>query len=295
MRSLKLTTCTPTITDRTDDSVREYLNIIAKAKRLSKEEELAIFEIIKGDDADAAQKASEKLIKSNLRFVISVAKNYQNQGLSLADLIQEGNMGMIKAIPYFTPEAGVQFTTFAVWYIRREIISAINAAGSTTSLPGNASIMLRSIKKAKAIIEQREEREATVAEIAEFIGEDSDKVADMIAIAMKSSSLDSPISSSDDDSSNMGDVIADTKVPSADANLSAEDMHNSVMAMLHKVLDKREMQIIVDSFGIGCRQKLNWEIAEDFNMTETRVLQIKNSAIEKLRKYRGAKNLLAYL
>lgn len=289
--SLSTATSGSTITARETESIKAYLVNVSKFSPLTVEEET---ELVTDYRTNNNQDAFNKLINSNLRFVISVAKKYQNRGLPLEDLIEEGNYGLIEAVEKFDPTVGVRFVTFAVWNIRRAIMTAIDEAGGIMRIAANGSALLRKVKNAQETFEQKNQHAPSTSDIAEIIGEDEDKIIEVLCASQMAASLDAPITS-DEDSSYMSDTIADSSIGATDAGLDVEDLYKQIVIVCSEVLKERDMNILFKLFGIGCDKSTVASVAFEFGMTEVRINQIRNESIMKLQNCASVKELLCYL
>ena len=285
MRQLKIT---KSITNRESASLDKYLQEIGKEELISVEEEVELAQRIKKGD----QEALEKLTKANLRFVVSVAKQYQNQGLSLPDLINEGNLGLIKAAEKFDETRGFKFISYAVWWIRQSILQALAEQSRIVRLPLNQVGSLNKINKAFARFEQEHERTPSAEELATELDLPKEKVTDTLRVAGRHISVDAPFADGEDNS--LLDVLVNTDSPNADRGLINESLATEVERAL-EILTERERDIIRYFFGIGCSEMTLEEIGEKFDLTRERVRQIKEKAIRKLRQSSRSKLLKSYL
>ncbi len=285
MRQLKIT---KSITNRESASLDKYLQEIGKEELISVEEEVELAQRIKRGD----QEALEKLTKANLRFVVSVAKQYQNQGLSLPDLINEGNLGLIKAAEKFDETRGFKFISYAVWWIRQSILQALAEQSRIVRLPLNQVGSLNKINKAFARFEQEHERTPSAEELANELELPREKVTDTLRVAGRHISVDAPFADGEDNS--LLDVLVNTDSPNADRGLINESLATEVERAL-EILTERERDIIRYFFGIGCSEMTLEEIGEKFDLTRERVRQIKEKAIRKLRQSSRSKLLKSYL
>ena len=285
MRQLKIT---KSITNRESASLDKYLQEIGKEELISVEEEVELAQRIKRGD----QEALEKLTKANLRFVVSVAKQYQNQGLSLPDLINEGNLGLIKAAEKFDETRGFKFISYAVWWIRQSILQALAEQSRIVRLPLNQVGSLNKINKAFARFEQEHERTPSAEELANELELPKEKVTDTLRVAGRHISVDAPFADGEDNS--LLDVLVNTDSPNADRGLINESLATEVERAL-EILTERERDIIRYFFGIGCSEMTLEEIGEKFDLTRERVRQIKEKAIRKLRQSSRSKLLKSYL
>ena len=285
MRQLKIT---KSITNRESASLDKYLQEIGKEELISVEEEVELAQRIKKGDKEAL----EKLTKANLRFVVSVAKQYQNQGLSLPDLINEGNLGLIKAAEKFDETRGFKFISYAVWWIRQSILQALAEQSRIVRLPLNQVGSLNKIHKAFARFEQEHERTPSADELATELELPKEKVTDTLRVAGRHISVDAPFADGEDNS--LLDVLVNTDSPNADRGLINESLATEVERAL-EILTERERDIIRYFFGIGCSEMTLEEIGEKFDLTRERVRQIKEKAIRKLRQSSRSNLLKSYL
>lgn len=285
MRQLKIT---KSITNRESASLDKYLQEIGKEDLITVEEEVELAQRIKKGD----QEALEKLTKANLRFVVSVAKQYQNQGLSLPDLINEGNLGLIKAAEKFDETRGFKFISYAVWWIRQSILQALAEQSRIVRLPLNQVGSLNKINKAFARFEQENERTPSPEELANVLDLPKEKVSDTFRVSGRHVSVDAPFSDGEDN--NLLDVLVNTDSPNADRGLINESLSTEVERALATLTD-RERDIIRYFFGIGCPEMTLEEIGEKFGLTRERVRQIKEKAIRRLRHSSRNKFLKSYL
>ena len=287
MRQLKIT---KSITNRESQSLDKYLQDIGKEELITAETEVELAKRIKQGD----QEALEKLTKANLRFVVSVAKQYQNQGLTLPDLINEGNLGLIKAAQKFDETRGFKFISYAVWWIRQSILQALAEQARIVRLPLNQVGSLNKINKAFSKLEQEYERPPSAEELAEVLEVPEDKIKESMKVAGRHVSMDAPLSSSEDGGTLM-DVMANGDSPKADKLLMAESLQKEIERSLSTLTDK-EREVIRLFFGIGMNHGLTLEeIGSKFNLTRERVRQIKEKAIRRLRHTSRNKLLKAYL
>ncbi|HZY10577.1 MAG TPA: sigma-70 family RNA polymerase sigma factor [Bacteroidota bacterium] len=276
-------------TNRESQSLDKYLQEIGRVDLLDPEEEIDLARRIKKGD----QKALEKLTKANLRFVVSVAKQYQNQGLSLGDLINEGNLGLIKAAKRFDETRGFKFISYAVWWIRQSILQALAEQSRIVRLPLNRVGALNKIGKAFSTLEQEFEREPSASELAEELDMSLFEVADTLKISGRHLSMDAPFAQGEDN--RLLDVIQDERTPQPDHKLIKESLSKEVERALG-TLTEREAEVIRLYFGLGREHSLTLEeIGEKFQLTRERVRQIKEKAIRRLRHTSRSKQLRAYL
>ena len=285
MRQLKIT---KSITNRESASLDKYLQEIGREELVSPEEEVELAQRIRKGD----QEALEKLTRANLRFVVSVAKQYQNQGLSLPDLINEGNLGLIKAAEKFDETRGFKFISYAVWWIRQSILQALAEQSRIVRLPLNQVGSLNKINKALGKFEQEHERQPSTEELAEMIDIPQDKIADTMRVSGRHVSVDAPFVEGEDNS--LLDVLPNDDSPMADKGLTNESLSIEIERAL-QILTPREREIIKSFFGIGCQEMTLEEIGENLDLTRERVRQIKETAIRKLKKPSASKLLKSYL
>ena len=285
MRQLKIT---KSITNRESASLDKYLQEIGKEDLITVEEEVELAQRIRKGD----QEALDKLTKANLRFVVSVAKQYQNQGLSLPDLINEGNLGLIKAAEKFDETRGFKFISYAVWWIRQSILQALAEQSRIVRLPLNQVGSLNKINKASQRFEQEHERTPSAEELATELELPKEKVTDTLRVAGRHISVDAPFADGEDNS--LLDVLVNTDSPNADRGLINESLATEVERAL-EILTERERDIIRYFFGIGTSEMTLEEIGEKFDLTRERVRQIKEKAIRKLRQSARSNTLKSYL
>ena len=287
MRQLKITR---SITNRESQSLEKYLQEIAKVELLTPEQEVELAIKIKEGDKDAL----EKLTKANLRFVISVAKQYQNQGLSLNDLINEGNLGLIKAAQRFDETRGFKFISYAVWWIRQSILQSLAEQSRIVRLPLNKVGSLNKINRAFAQLEQEYEREPTAEELAEVLDIKLEEVALTISTSSRHLSVDAPLNEGED--SAMIDLMESNTAEKADTALVQNESLRQEIERSLSTLTPRQKDIVMLYFGIGANHSLSLEdIGEKFGLTRERVRQIKDKAIHRLRLTTRCKHLRAFL
>ena len=285
MRQLKIT---KSITNRESDSLDKYLQEIGHEELISVEEEVELAQRIKKGD----RKALEKLTKANLRFVVSVAKQYQNQGLSLQDLINEGNVGLIKAAEKFDETRGFKFISYAVWWIRQSILQAIAEQSRIVRLPLNQVGSVNKINKILSKFEQKNERRPSINEIAEKTDLPEDKIEDAIKVTGRHISVDAPFVDGEDNS--LLDLLANTDTPTVDNELVKESLRAEIADAL-QYLNERERNGIEAFFGINQMEMTLEEIGDKYGLTRERVRQIKEKAIRRLRNNTKNKMLKTYL
>ena len=285
MRQLKII---KSFTNRESDSLDKYLQDIGHEELLTLDEEVELAQRIREGDS----KALEKLTRANLRFVVSVAKQYQNQGLSLPDLINEGNIGLIKAAHKFDETRGFKFISYAVWWIRQSILQAIAEQGRPVRLPLNQVSSVNKINKALNKFEQENERRPSVEEIASSTDLPQEKIEEAIKANTKQVSMDAPFK--DGEESSLADVLYSEDSPSTDAELLKQSLREE-MAMALSVLNERERNVITAFYGIGQAEMTMDEIGKKFGLTRERVRQIRERALRRLRQQTQNKMLKAYL
>ena len=285
MRQLKII---KSFTNRESDSLDKYLQDIGHEELLTLDEEVELAQRIREGDS----KALEKLTRANLRFVVSVAKQYQNQGLSLPDLINEGNIGLIKAARKFDETRGFKFISYAVWWIRQSILQAIAEQGRPVRLPLNQVSSVNKINKALNKFEQENERRPSVEEIASSTDLPQEKIEEAIKANTKQVSMDAPFK--DGEESSLADVLYSEDSPSTDAELRKQSLREE-MAMALSVLNERERNVITAFYGIGQAEMTMDEIGKKFGLTRERVRQIRERALRRLRQQTQNKMLKAYL
>ena len=285
MRQLKIN---KSITNREDASLDKYLQEIGREERISVDEEVELAQRIRKGD----RKALERLTKANLRFVVSVAKQYQNQGLSLPDLINEGNVGLIKAAEKFDETRGFKFISYAVWWIRQSILQAIAEQSHLVRVPLNQVGSVNKINKMLNKFEQEHERRPSIEEISEKVDLPEDKVGDAMKISSRHVSVDAPFSEGEDNS--LLDVLVNNDAPTTDNTLVMESLRSEIDNAL-QVLNDRERNVIKAFFGINQPEMTLEEIGHKYGLTRERVRQIKEKAIRRLRSSTKNKMLKSYL
>lgn len=285
MRQLKII---KSITNRESASLEKYLQEIGREELVTVEEEVELAQRIRKGD----RKALERLTKANLRFVVSVAKQYQNQGLSLPDLINEGNVGLIKAAEKFDETRGFKFISYAVWWIRQSILQAIAEQSRIVRLPLNQVGSVNKINKMVNKFEQENERRPSLEEISERVDMPEDKVGDAMKVNSRHVSVDSPFAEGED--TNLLDVLVNHDSPSADTTLVLESLRAEINNAL-KTLNERERCVIEAFFGINQPEMTLEEIGNKYGLTRERVRQIKEKAIRRLRSSTKNKMLKSYL
>ncbi len=288
MRQLKITN---KITNRDSDSIKSYLSEINKIPLLTNEEELELAE--KAQQGD--KRAREKLVISNLKFVVSVAKQYQNYGLLFEDLINEGNIGLIKASERFDPSRGFKFISYAVWWIRQTILESISNNGKSIRIPGNQISFIQKINKCSKEFEQYNDREPTEEELAEIMDEDVYKISMLLRNNNKVISLDAPLGEESEDSFNLYDLISANEENNVDHSMDRDSLATDIESVMSTV-NPRQREIIGMYFGIMGYPKMTLEeIGEYFSLTRERVRQVKDTGIKILRHRSRSKILKQHL
>jgi len=286
MRQLKIT---KSITSRDSASLEKYLADISKEEMISPDEEIVLAKKIReGDEA-----ALDRLTRANLRFVVSVAKQYQNQGLTLPDLINEGNLGLIKAAKRFDETRGFKFISYAVWWIRQSIMQAISEHARIVRLPVNQLGSLTKINKAFTKLEQEYEREPSLEELAEITDLTVDKISDAFRISTRQVSVDAPLLNGEDNS--LLDVIQNKEVEQADTIMMNQSLKKEIERSLN-ILDEKERDVISLFFGLESEEPYTLEeIGEKYDLSRERVRQIKEKALKKLRLRNTSQHLKSFL
>ncbi len=286
MRQLKIT---KSITNRESASLDKYLQEIGREDLITVEEEVELAQRIRTGD----RVALEKLTRANLRFVVSVAKQYQNQGLSLPDLINEGNLGLIKAAEKFDETRGFKFISYAVWWIRQSILQALAEQSRIVRLPLNQVGSLNKINKAFSKFEQENERRPSAEELAEKLDVPVEKISDTMKVSGRHISVDAPFVEGEDNS--LLDVMINDDSPNADRALINESLSKEIERVLVHTLSDRERDIVKKFFGLGVTEMTLEEIGDEFGLTRERVRQIKEKAIRKLKPHSRSKLLKSFL
>lgn len=285
MRQLKIN---KSITNRSSAALDKYLVEIGREELISTDEEVELAQRIHHGD----RKALDKLTRANLRFVVSVAKQYQNQGLALNDLIDEGNLGLIKAAKKFDETRGFKFISYAVWWIRQSILQAISEQSRIVRMPLNQVGFQSKLAKAIVNFEQENERRPSVQELADILETDEAKVQEALGTNGKKVSVDTPFQ--DDDSNSLIDIMTDESAPTTDNNMEKESLSADLNAALG-TLSEREQTVLKMLFGIGCNEMTAEEVANSLNLTRERVRQIKERALRRLRDDENINILTKYL
>ncbi len=287
MRQLKIS---KSITNRESQSLEKYLQEIGKVELINAEEEVRLSKLIKQGD----QRALDRLTGANLRFVVSVAKQYQNQGLSLPDLINEGNLGLIKAAQRFDETKGFKFISYAVWWIRQSILQSLAEQARIVRLPLNKVGLTNKINKAFSQLEQEFEREPSAEELAELLDLQTEEVAASLSISSRHVSMDSPLSDGEDNT--LIDIMHNPNADATDEELDHKQSLKTEIDRSLNTLTERQQEVIRYFFGIGVDHPLSLEdIGERFNLTRERVRQIKDKAISRLKSNTRCKLLKVYL
>ena len=290
MRQLKIQ---KSITNRNSEALDKYLVEIGRAPMISIDEEIELAQIIR-KGGRAGERAKNRLVEANLRFVVSVAKQYQHQGLTLTDLIDEGNIGLIKAAERFDETRGFKFISYAVWWVRQSILQAIAEQSRIVRLPLNQVGSLNKVNQEINKFEQENLRKPSVQEISDRTGVDEDKIAQSMMASGHHVSIDAPFGSDDDDNA-MVDVMSSGDDSRTDKGVDHESMAQELRAVLDKVLKERESKILCACYGIGETEKGLEEIGDKMGLTRERVRQIREKSITKLRESGNIKILAKYL
>ena len=289
MRQLKIS---KSITNRSSESLDKYLVEIGRVPMISIEEEIELAQKIR-KGGRAGERAKEKLVNANLRFVVSVAKQYQHQGLSLTDLIDEGNIGLVRAAEKFDETRGFKFISYAVWWIRQSILQAIAEQSRIVRLPLNQVGALSKIQNQIAKFEQENQRRPSVGELSSLTNIEEEKIDQTIKADNRHMSIDAPFSEDDDNS--LADVMSSGEDTRTDKQVDFESMSLELNNVLKSVLKDREITIIRECFGIGCPEKGLEEIGDQLGLTRERVRQIREKSIAKLRDSGNSRVLMKYL
>ena len=289
MRQLKIT---KSITNRSSEALDKYLVEIGRVPMITVDEEIELAQAIRNGGKEG-ERAKEKLVKANLRFVVSVAKQYQHQGLGLTDLIDEGNIGLVKAAEKFDETRGFKFISYAVWWIRQSILQAIAEQSRIVRLPLNQVGALSKINSEISKFEQKNQRRPSVQELSSLTNIDETKIDQTIKADNHHMSIDAPFQEDDDNS--MADVLASGDDSRADKQVDYESMAKELDTVLRNVLKDRQITIVSECLGIGCHEKGLEEIGDQLGLTRERVRQIREKSIVKLRESGYAKLLIKYL
>ena len=289
MRQLKIQ---KSITNRSSEALDKYLVEIGRVPMITVDEEIELAQAIRKRGREG-ERAKEKLVKANLRFVVSVAKQYQHQGLGLTDLIDEGNIGLVKAAEKFDETRGFKFISYAVWWIRQSILQAIAEQSRIVRLPLNQVGALSKINSEISKFEQKNQRRPSVQELSNLTNIDEAKIDQTIKADNHHMSIDAPFQEDDDNS--MADVLSSGDDSRTDKQVDYESMAKELDTVLRNVLKDREITIVRECFGIGCHEKGLEEIGDQLGLTRERVRQIREKSIVKLRESGYAKLLIKYL
>ena len=280
------------ITNRSEESLDKYLVDISRIPMISPEQEVELAQAIK-KGGKKGEKAKEKLVTSNLRFVVSVAKQYQHQGVPLTDLINEGNVGLITAADRFDDTRGFKFISYAIWWIRQSIISAIGEYCNIVRRPQSQIGICNKIKNATNEFVQEHQRNPTAEELSELISMEIEKIEKAVQTETFVSSIDAPIN--EDEGTTVGDMLSSSSEYAADRQVNYESMYSDLMIVLNSVLTERERIIIIQSFGIGCPERGLEDIGNDMGLTRERVRQIRERGLDKIRKNKKSRLLLRHV
>jgi RNA polymerase primary sigma factor len=287
MRSLKIS---KSITNRESESLEKYLQEIGRVEMISPEEEVQLGRLIKSGD----QEAIDKLTKANLRFVVSVAKQYQNQGLALPDLINEGNLGLIKAAQRFDETRGFKFISYGVWWIRQSIMQALAEQSRIVRLPLNKVGLTNRISRAYSQLEQEFERTPTTEELADVLDMETEEISATMSVAARHVSMDSPLS--DGEESTLIDVLVNGNADSADRQIMFNDSLRLEIQRSLTLLTPRQKEVICYFYGIDVDEPLSLEdLGVKYGLTRERVRQIKDKALKKLKTFTGSNLLKEYI
>ena len=289
MRQLRISTH---FTNRTEESLGKYLAEISRIPMISTDEEVALAQTIHsgGKKGDMAK---DKLVTANLRFVVSVAKQYQNQGIPLADLINEGNIGLITAADKFDETRGFKFISYAIWWIRQRIIQAIAENSNMVRRPQSQIAISNKIKNATNTFMQEHQRYPSVEELSDIISLEIEKIETAIKAEAHVDSIDAPIT--EDEGTTVADMLASSSDYAADRKVDNESLCSDVMRVLSSILNERECKIVTQSFGIGCQERGLEDIGNEMGLTRERVRQIRERGLDKIRKNSMSKLLLRHV
>lgn len=290
MRQLKIA---KNITSRNSEALDRYLTEIARSAMLTPDEEAALAQTIRNGGKEG-ERARDRLVSANLRFVVSVAKQYQHQGISLTDLINEGNMGLVKAAEKFDETRGFKFISYAVWWIRQSIMEALAVKSRIVRVPLNQVGIAGKVNRATEQFLQEHGRVPSNHELAQLTGIDEEQIDAAQGASGRTTSIDAPLGNEDDNS--MADLLAsDDSHFKSDSSLDKESMNQFINDLLKEVLNSREQKIIKESFGIGIMEKSLEEIADEMGMTRERIRQVREKALRKIRYSKYASTLRQYL
>lgn len=289
MRQLKIT---ESITKRSEESIDRYLVEISRIPMVTTDEEVGLARAIRAG-GKKGELAKDKLVTANLRFVVSVAKQYQNQGVPLADLINEGNIGLITAAEKYDETRGFKFISYAIWWIRQSILQAIATYSNMVRRPQSQIAVSNRIKNATNEFIQKNQRYPSAEELSDMISLEIDKIEKAIQAEAHVSSIDAPIT--EDEGTLMADMLSSSSEYASDRKVDYDSMHSDLMDVLHTILNDRERTIVVQSFGIGCQERALDDIGEDLGLTRERVRQIRERGLDKVRKSGKSRLLLKHL
>ena len=279
-------------TNRSEESLDKYLVDISRIPMITPDQEVELAQIIR-KGGKKGEEAKNKLVTANLRFVVSVAKQYQHQGVPLSDLINEGNLGLITTANKFDETRGFKFISYAIWWIRQSILQSIADYSNMVRRPQSQIAISNKIKNATNEFIQKNQRYPSAEELSEIISLEIDKIETAIASDAHVSSIDAPIT--DDESSTMADTLASSSDYNTDRHVDYESMCSDLMQVLCSVLNDRERKIVIQSFGIGCQERGLEDIGNDIGLTRERVRQIRERGIEKIRKSSKSRVLLRHI
>lgn len=289
MRQFKIN---KSITPRSEESLDKYLTEISRIPMISTDEEVALAQAIHGGGKKGAA-AKDKLVKANLRFVVSVAKQYQNQGVPFIDLISEGNIGLITAAEKFDETRGFKFISYAIWWIRQSILQAIADYSNIVRRPQSQIAISNKIKNATNVFLQKYQRYPSAEELCDIISLEIEKIEKAIQTEAHVSSIDAPIT--EGEGSTMADMLSSSTDYATDRKVNYDSMCSDLMQVLCSVLNDREMTIVIQSFGIGCQERTLDDIGYDMGLSRERVRQIRERGIDKMRKSSKSSVLLRHL
>ncbi len=289
MRQFKIN---KSVTQRSEESLDKYLVDISRMEMISPEQEVELAQTIRKGGPEG-EEAKNKLVNANLRFVVSVAKQYQHQGVPLSDLINEGNLGLMTAAERFDETRGFKFISYAIWWIRQSIISAIGEYCNIVRRPQSQIGICNKIKNATNAFVQEHQRTPTAEELSELISMEIEKIEKAVQTETFVSSIDTPIN--EDEDTTVGDMLSSGSEYAADRQVNYESMYSDLMIVLNSILTERERVIIVQSFGIGCPERGLEDIGNDMGLTRERVRQIRERGLDKMRKSKKSQFLLKHL
>ena len=289
MRQLKIN---KSITPRSEESLDKYLTEISRVPMVSMEEEIVLAQAIHAG-GKKGEKAKDKLVTANLRFVVSVAKQYQNQGVPLTDLINEGNIGLITAADKFDETRGFKFISYAIWWIRQSILQAIAEYSNVVRRPQSQIAISNKIKNATNAYIQKHQRYPSAEELSDIISLEIDRIEKAIQGEAHVSSIDAPIT--EDEGTTMADMLSSSSEYASDRKVNYDSMCSDLMQVLCTILNDRERTIVIQSFGIGCPERALDAIGDDLGLTRERVRQIRERGLDKVRKSPKSRLLLKHL